>query len=67
MTRKTGIILLVIILAATGYYFLVYNKLKAAQNKEIVELSQTINKFEDNKKKLLTLEKLKLKNKKLKS
>ncbi|MGM0502168.1 MAG: hypothetical protein ACQERJ_06530 [Bacillota bacterium] len=66
MNRKLGIILLIIILLATGYYFLVYNKLEAKKDKAVVELSQKINKLEDNKKKLLTLKELQLKNKKLK-
>ena len=65
MNRKLVIILLIIILSATGYYFLVYSKLETKKGKATVELSQEINKLEDNKEKLLTLEKLKLKNKKL--
>ena len=66
MNRKAAIILLVLILLATSYYFLVYNKLEAKKGQATVKLSQEINQFEKNKEKLLTLEKLKLKNKKLK-
>ena len=65
MNRKLGIILLIIILLATGYYFLIYNKLESKKGQAVVKLSQEINRLEDNKEKLLTLEKLKLKNKKL--
>lgn len=66
MTRKAVSILLVLILLAVSYYFFVYNKLESKQAQATAKLRQEINQFEENKEKLLTLEKMQLKNKKLK-
>ena len=65
MTRKSGVILLIITLLVVGYYFLGYNKLQAIKKQETLKFSQKINQFKNNKQELLTLKKLKIKNKKL--
>ncbi|MFO7819035.1 MAG: hypothetical protein R6V17_02255 [Halanaerobacter sp.] len=65
MTRKVGIILLAIILLITAYYFVVITKLETKKEDLTVRLSQEVNQLDKNKEKLLTLQELKKKNKKL--